>query len=158
MDVIDEIVENDNIDESLLQQSPEAIDEIDEPIVPEIPKTIAGQQLFVYLPNASNDNLGLVEGSYKQRMLLTTDKKVLVDIVDGTIQNIYIKQNYAEEITWLKLNDYFKLIQDLINNITSGITTVDKANKDSEGNVITDTYVSIKPQVFTEEQKAQARI
>ena len=158
MDVIDEIVENDNIDESLLQQSPEAVDEIDKPIVPEVPKTIAGQQLFVYLPNSSNDNLGLVEGSYKQRMLLTTDKKVLVDIVDGTIQNIYIKQNYAQEITWLKLNDYFKLIQDLINNITSGITTVDKANKDSEGNVITDTYVSIKPQVFTEEQKAQARI
>ena len=93
MDVIDEIVENDNIDESLLQQSPEEIDELDEPIVPEVPKTIAGQQLFVYLPNASNDNLGLVEGSYKQRMLLTTDKKVLVDIVDGTIQNIYIKQN-----------------------------------------------------------------
>ena len=149
MDVIDEIVENDNIDESLLQQSPEAIDEIDKPIVPEVPKTIAGQQLFVYLPNASNDNLGLVEGSYKQRMLLTTDKKVLVDIVDGTIQNIYIKQNYAEEITWLKLNDYFKLLQDLINNITSGTTNVDKADKDSEGNVITDTYVSIKSQVFT---------
>lgn len=158
MDVIDEIVENDNIDESLLQQSPEAIDELDDPIVPELPKTIAGQQLFVYLPNASNDNLGLIEGSYKQRMLLTTDKKVLVDIVDGTIQNIYIKQNYSKEITWLKLNDYFKLIQDLINNITSGITTVDKANKDSEGNIITDTYVSIKPQVFTEEQKAQARV
>ena len=158
MDVIDEIVENDNIDESLLQQSPDSIDELDDPIVPEVPKTIAGQQLFVYLPNASNDNLGLVEGSYKQRMLLTTDKKVLVDIVDGTIQNIYIKQNYAQEITWLKLNDYFKLIQDLINNITSGTTIVDKADKDSQGNVITDTYVSIKPQVFTEEQKAQARI
>ena len=157
MDVIDEIVENDNIDESLLQQSPEAIDELDNPIVPELPKTIAGQQLFVYVPNASNDNLGLVEGSYKQRILLTTDKRVLVDIVDGTIQNIYIKQNYAQEITWLKLNDYFKLLQDLINNITSGTTIVDKANKDSEGNVITDTYVSIKPQVFTEEQQAQAR-
>lgn len=157
MDVIDEIVENDNIDKSLLQQSPEAIDELDNPIVPEVPKTISGQQLFVYVPNASNDNLGLVEGSYKQRMLLTTDKKVLVDIVDGTIQNIYIKQNYTEEITWLKLNDYFKLLQDLINNITSGTTVVDKANKDSEGNVITDTYVSIKPQVFTDEQQAQAR-
>lgn len=90
------------------------------------------------IEEASNDTLGLIEGTYG----IGLDYGVLVDISGGQIRNIYVKANdnqYKNLQTYINMN-----AQDIIDIIT-GDTVVGKAMRaveDGVGNNIVNTYLT----------------
>ena len=88
---------------------------------------------------AKNGELGLIRGT------LTDGKpahKILVDIVDGEIVDIYVVD---KEGFYGRLSGYLNTLEDNINNIKNGRTQVGnslKAEQDSLGNNIASTYVT----------------
>lgn len=90
------------------------------------------------MEEASNDTLGLIEGTYG----IGLDYGVLVDISGGQIRNIYVKANdnqYKNLQTYINMN-----AQDIIDIIT-GDTVVGKAMRaveDGVGNNIVNTYLT----------------
>ena len=90
------------------------------------------------IEEASNDTLGLIEGTYG----IGLDYGVLVDISGGQIRNIYVKANdnqYKNLQTYINMN-----AQDIIDIIT-GDTVVGEAMRaveDGVGNNIVNTYLT----------------
>lgn len=90
------------------------------------------------IEEASNDTLGLIEGTYG----LDLDYSVLVDISGGQIRNIYVKVNddqYKNLQTYINMN-----AQDII-DIINGDTVVGEAMRaveDGVGNNIVNTYLT----------------
>ena len=90
------------------------------------------------IEEASNDTLGLIEGTYG----IGLDYGVLVDISGGQIRNIYVKTNdnqYKNLQTYINMN-----AQDIIDIIT-GDTVVGEAMRaveDGVGNNIVNTYLT----------------
>lgn len=90
------------------------------------------------IEEASNDTLGLIEGTYG----IGLDYGVLVDISGGQIRNIYVKANdnqYKNLQTYINMN-----AQDII-DIINGDTVVGEAMRaveDGVGNNIVNTYLT----------------
>ena len=108
------------------------MEEITQIVVPEVPKVIPNEQLYVYIPiangenpgiviydsdyftitngvltikHSSNTQIGVIRGTYDAS---TTDfsKDVLINIVDGIVENIYLKQtidNVTQYVTILQV-------------------------------------------------------
>lgn len=129
------------------------IDTIDTKIIPETPKTVPGEQLYIYVNDASNDVKGIIQGTYKPNLLLTTDLKVMVDVQLGKIKNIYVKRSNKDDVTEERLDEYLQKLQNYINDIIDGNIVVDKALRDDEGNIFARNYLKNTPQTFTDEEK-----
>ena len=85
---------------------------------------------------ASNGTAGIVSGTYGVKNYNT-----LVNIIDGEIQNIYIKVNG----NYLDIRDFVLENKDDITKITNGTTVVAealKATQDALGNNIVNTYLT----------------
>lgn len=61
------------------------INVVEKAIVPEVPRVLAGEQLFVYVPTADMDNKGVASYSSKY-----------FTVIDG---RVYINQNFIDELT-----------------------------------------------------------
>lgn len=133
------------------------IDDLSTKIIPETPKTVSNEQLYIYVNNASNNIKGIIQGTYKPNLLLTTDLKVMVDVQLGKIKNIYVKRENKDEITEERLDEYLQKLQNYINGIIDGSIVVNKAFSDDVGSEFKTNYLKATPQNFTEEQKAIMR-
>ena len=90
------------------------------------------------IEEASNDTLGLIEGTYG----IGLDYGVLVDISGGEILNIYVKDNTN---TYRNIREYLNTTTTNIADIVSGNTSVGvalKAVADGLGNNIVNTYLT----------------
>lgn len=133
------------------------IDDLSTKIIPETPKTVSNEQLYIYVNSASNTIKGIIQGTYKPNLLLTTDLKVMVDVQLGKIKNIYVKRDNKGEITEERLDEYLQKLQNYINGIIDGTIVVNKAFSDDVGSEFKTNYLKATPQNFTEEQKAIMR-
>jgi len=100
---------------------------------------------------ADNGSKGIVEGTYTDAKRNEHLLELLVNISGGQIQNIYVQTTNG----YVALKAYIESLQTFINNIINGTTEVGRAStattattatsaiKDSEGNVIKDTYQTV---------------
>lgn len=99
------------------------------------------------IESASNGTKGLIAGTF----VANPNKNVLVDIVDGEIENIYVKDMFGGGMSYAKLET---IIANLMtkdwqfdsnfSGLSSGTFVVRRsvgAEKDGAGNVITSTYM-----------------
>jgi len=131
--------------------------EINKNIIPEVPKVIPNEQLFVYIQPSTNSNLGVIKGTYNQAMIIGLNKDILADIVDGQINNIYIKKTVADTTSYIKLKQYLDTLQSYIDGVLDGTVIIERAKADDEGDIFRDYYLKSKPQDFTDAEKAQMR-
>lgn len=109
------------------------INEINDIVVPEVPKVISNEQIYVYVPLgtdeiaglikfnltyfyrdvdgklcpklSSNLNYGVLKGNYTATDIAEHSEDVLIDTVDGKIQNVYLKTETNEYATILSVLD-----------------------------------------------------
>lgn len=89
---------------------------------------------------ASNENMGIVKGSYDSTLAST--RKTQVNIVGGEIEDIYITDNNG---TQEELHDYLNGNKSTIDDIISGTQQVGSAvmaDEDGLGNNIANTYMT----------------
>lgn len=88
------------------------------------------------IEEAGNGSLGLIAGTYN----VGSDKDIIIDIVDGIINNIYYKNDNGEYINLrTKINIFDALLKEIING-TQQVGKATSADNDSDGNKITTTY------------------
>ena len=88
------------------------------------------------IEEAGNGSLGLIAGTYN----VGSDKDIIIDIVDGIINNIYYKNDNGEYVNLrTKINIYDTLLKEIING-TQQVGKATSADNDSDGNKITTTY------------------
>ena len=88
------------------------------------------------IEEAGNGSLGLIAGTYN----VGSDKDIIIDIVDGIINNIYYKNDNGEYINLrTKINIFDASLKEIING-TQQVGKATSADNDSDGNKITTTY------------------
>lgn len=103
---------------------------------------------------ASNENMGIVKGSYNSTLAST--RKTQVNIVGGEIEDIYITDNNGIQ---RELHDYINDNRDDIDNMISGQQQVGRAiraDKDSSGNTFENTYLTQNAGVSKQQMKDYA--
>lgn len=96
------------------------------------------------IEKASNENLGVIKGYYSAEIANNTSnpRQVLVDIANGEIQNIYIKNGVGRYVSLYTITDQ---TAGEIERIKAGVTQVGTARKaiaDELGNNIVNTYLT----------------
>lgn len=124
------------------------MEEITQIVVPEVPKVIPNEQLYVYIPiangenpgiviydsdyftitngvltikHSSNTQIGVIKGTYDAS---TTDfsKDILINIVDGIVENIYLKQTIDDVTQYVTI---LEVVSNLDDKVDTNIERLD---------------------------------